>query len=107
MIWTSRPARAAAGAAGETPLDSWKEIARYLGRAVRTAQTWEKQEGLPVHRHLHRKGSTVYAFPSEIDAWRESRDALARSRGRRPPPWRSWLLALAGATSAALTPRLW
>jgi hypothetical protein len=39
-------------------LDSWKEIAAYLGRDVTTVQRWEKREGMPVHRHLHdRMGS--------------------------------------------------
>ena len=61
-------------------LDSWKEIARYLGRAVRTVQGWEKHEGLPVHRHQHRKAGTVYAYPGEIDAWREERDESNASR---------------------------
>lgn len=32
-------------------LDSWKEIAVYLDRALRTVQRWEKDHGLPVHRH--------------------------------------------------------
>src|SRR3954470_21465886 len=50
-------------------LDSWKEIAVYLGRDVRTVQRWEKKEGLPVHRHLHEKLGTVYAYKSEIDTW--------------------------------------
>jgi hypothetical protein len=50
-------------------LDSWKQIAVYLNREVRTVQRWEKREGLPVHRHTHLKGSTVYAFKTEIDVW--------------------------------------
>ncbi len=54
-------------------LDSWKEIAAYLGREVRTAQLWEKSEGLPVHRHQHRRQGSVYAFESELDAWRGAR----------------------------------
>ena len=29
-------------------LESWKEIAAYLGRDVRTAQRWERLGGLPV-----------------------------------------------------------
>jgi hypothetical protein len=33
-------------------LGSWKEIAAYLGRDVRTVQRWEKKEGLPVHLSL-------------------------------------------------------
>ena len=70
------PAAASAGPV-EFPasdrLDSWKEIAAYLGREVRTVQRWEKKEGLPVHRHLHDKLGTVYAYKSELDAWRNSR----------------------------------
>src|SRR5258707_2894592 len=59
-------------------LDSWKEIAAYLEREVRTVQRWEKKEGLPVHRQIHEKLSTVYAYKSEIDVWwRERRAILA------------------------------
>jgi tetratricopeptide (TPR) repeat protein len=50
-------------------LDSWKEIASYLGRTVRTVQRWERDEGLPVRRHVHHKLSSVYAYTDEIDAW--------------------------------------
>ena len=50
-------------------LDSWKEIATYLKRDERTVRRWEAQEGLPVHRHLHTKRASVYAFRSEIDVW--------------------------------------
>ncbi len=49
-------------------LDSWKEIAAYLKRDESTVRRWEK-EGLPVHRHTHKKKATVYAQKSEIDAW--------------------------------------
>lgn len=54
-------------------LDSWKEIAAYLNRGVRTVRRWEQEEALPVHRHVHRTLGSVYAFKSEIDAWRRSR----------------------------------
>ena len=54
-------------------LDSWGEIASYLGREVRTVQRWERTEGLPVHRHEHKKKSTVYAFTGELDAWIKNR----------------------------------
>lgn len=57
----------------EGRLDSWKEIAAYLGRDVTTVQRWEKREGMPVHRHLHDKRGSVYAVPAELDSWRESR----------------------------------
>jgi hypothetical protein len=58
-------------------LDSWKEIAVYLDREVRTAERWEKREGLPVHRHIHANASSVYAFKHEIDAWLHSRRRAA------------------------------
>jgi Tol biopolymer transport system component len=54
-------------------LDSWKSIAAYLGRGVRTVQRWEREEGLPVHRLAHEKRGSVYARKDEIDAWWESR----------------------------------
>ena len=57
-------------------LDSWKEIADYLGREVRTVQRWEKIEALPVHRHEHQKKSTVYAYASELDDWRKKRQPV-------------------------------
>jgi TolB-like protein/predicted Zn-dependent protease len=57
----------------ETALDSWKEIAAYVKRDVSTVQRWEKREGMPVHRHVHDKRGSVYAFPSELDAWLQSR----------------------------------
>ena len=49
-------------------LESWKDIAAYLKRDVSTVQRWEKREGMPVHRHLHDKIGSVYAFPAELDA---------------------------------------
>src|ERR1700680_1514303 len=54
-------------------LDSWKEIAAYLKRDVTTVQRWEKREGMPVHRHLHDRMGSIYAFSSELDAWVQSR----------------------------------
>ena len=80
----------------DTRLESWKEIAAYLRRDVTTVQRWEKREGLPVHRHLHLKQGSVYAFKGELDAWREARltasatnpDVIPSERGRRPG-WRS------------------
>src|SRR5216684_5296197 len=57
----------------EAPLDSWKEIATYVKRDVSTVQRWEKREGMPVHRHVHDKRGSVYAYSSELDAWLRSR----------------------------------
>jgi Tol biopolymer transport system component len=54
-------------------LESWKQIAAYLGRDVTTVRRWERHEGLPVHRLLHRKLGSVYAYTAELDAWRNER----------------------------------
>jgi TolB-like protein/Tfp pilus assembly protein PilF len=54
-------------------LESWKEIAAYLKRGVRTVVRWEKEEGLPVRRHVHHKLGSIYALRSEVDAWRDGR----------------------------------
>jgi len=60
----------------EPTLESWKEISAYLQRDAKTARKWEKEEGLPVHRHTHKSRSSVYAYASEIDAWRASRKVV-------------------------------
>ncbi len=49
--------------------NSWKEIAAYLGRGVRTAQRWEHDLQLPVHRPKGTDRSAVLAFPAELDDW--------------------------------------
>jgi Tol biopolymer transport system component len=54
-------------------LDSWKKIAVYLKRDVSTVQRWERREGMPVHRHLHDKQGSVFAYRSALDEWWESR----------------------------------
>lgn len=64
---------------GSPRLDSWKAIAAFLGRTVRTVQRWEREERLPVHRHVHGDGASVYAFPAELDRWRRSRTLVPPS----------------------------
>src|SRR6266700_1128454 len=54
-------------------LDSWKEIAAYLRRDVRTVQRWEKKEGLPVYRHQHDKLGSIYAYRAELTDWFNTR----------------------------------
>jgi TolB-like protein/Flp pilus assembly protein TadD len=58
-------------------LDSWKEIAGFFKREVRTVQLWEQHEGLPVHRHKHRKLGTVHGYRPELQAWWQQRCAAA------------------------------
>src|SRR5271154_6093524 len=67
-------------------LDSWKEIAAYLKRDVRTVQRWERHEGLPVHRKLHDKVSSIYAYKSELDRWwrKESSDIAGSNETALP-----------------------
>jgi hypothetical protein len=50
-------------------LNSWKEIADYLGRGVRTVQRWEHELHLPVHRIGKGKRSPVYANLAELKFW--------------------------------------
>src|SRR5256885_12074388 len=54
-------------------LESWKEIAGYLGRYVTTVRRWEKREGLPVHRLHHSKLGSIYAYTKKLDTWRKER----------------------------------
>src|SRR5512138_541847 len=61
------------GRALQDRLDSWKEIAAFLDRGIRTVQRWEREEGLPVHRLAHDKRGSVYARRDELAAWWESR----------------------------------
>ena len=77
-------------------LDSWKDIAAYLRRDVRTVQLWEKNERLPVQRHAHRKRSTVYAYKTELDVWLNSRRASLSEETPAPRRPQGWLLTLAG-----------
>lgn len=50
-------------------LTSWKEIAEHLRVAVRTAQTWEREKGLPVRRMPGERGR-VSADPAELSRWK-------------------------------------
>jgi Tol biopolymer transport system component len=66
-----------AGHPQEQPLESWKEIAAYLKRDIRTVIRWEKSEGLPVHRQRHHVRSSVFAYASELEAWKTRRELQA------------------------------
>ena len=60
-------------------LSSWKEIAAYFGKGVRTVQRWEEQFGLPVRR-IRQNGTNrhiLFARMSELDNW------LSRAVGER------------------------
>jgi Tol biopolymer transport system component len=66
-------------------LDSWKKIAAHFKRDVTTVQRWERREGMPVHRHVHDKQGSVYAFRSELDRWWEGRRGKLPDSGDGPP----------------------
>lgn len=68
-------------------LNSWKEIARYMGRSVRTVQRWERELKLPVHRPRRKVHSPVCAFRHELDGWLRSVDpAPDGARNPKYPP---------------------
>ncbi|MCU1287256.1 MAG: hypothetical protein JWO13_3606 [Acidobacteriales bacterium] len=52
-------------------LNSWKEVAQFVGRSERTIQRWEREWGFPVHRPAGRLRSSVIALPAEIQHWIE------------------------------------
>jgi hypothetical protein len=71
-------------------LCSWKEIANYMGKGVRTVQRYEAQFGLPIRRPAGKSRASVVATRAEIDAWvaasplRETH-RLLRSESRLDP----------------------
>jgi len=50
-------------------LTCWKDIAKYMGKGVRTVQRWEQDFGLPVRRPLGSNKKAVLARPQDLDAW--------------------------------------
>jgi hypothetical protein len=64
-------------------LNSWKEIATYLGRGIRTVQRYEQNSQLPVQRLRGKAHGVVIAFPKDLDIW--LRSASAREEGLPVP----------------------
>ena len=59
-------------------LDGWKAIAAHVGRSVRSAQRWERDLALPIHRlPTPDGGQLVYARVDEIAAWRSRLESSA------------------------------
>jgi predicted DNA-binding transcriptional regulator AlpA len=57
-----------------TVLSSWKDIAKYLGKGVRTVQRWERHLGLPVRRPIGAaQKSAVMLYRGDVDAWLATR----------------------------------
>ncbi len=83
-------------------LDSWKEIAAYLHCSERTVRRWE-DEGLPIHRHPHKKKAGIYAYKPEIDSWWNNDRVRLEELERSPTsqrPYRSLWLAITLVTAA-------
>ena len=70
--------------AGAERLDGWKEMASYLKRSVRCVQRWEKNEELPVRRHRHQGGVSVYAFRHDLDSWWQGDQSDSTPSPREP-----------------------
>jgi Tol biopolymer transport system component len=89
----------------EERFTSWKEIAAYFKRDVRTVQRWEAKRGLPVHRLPGSSRSPIYALKSELDDWWANTPAQHENLGlvpMRQPLSRHWLsLSLACLAVAA------
>ncbi|HXE75182.1 MAG TPA: VCBS repeat-containing protein [Candidatus Xenobia bacterium] len=88
-------------------LDSWKEIAAYLKREVRTVQLWEKREALPVHRHVHSGRPSVYAYKAELDAWWNNRRPKLEQQEEIAAGRRRWWRAAASLGAVAALVAFW
>ncbi len=91
----------------ENVLTSWKEIAAYLDRDVRTCVRWEQRYGLPIHRLDRDSKAKVFAYKNEIDRWLAERSAIVEAPAEAATPVRRWfrpfpvLVALIGLAAAA------
>ena len=65
-----------------TRLDSWKEVAAYLGRGERTVKRWESERGLPAYRVPGGGRACVYAYTAELDEWLGSEKAKGLEASR-------------------------
>ncbi|MCX6614027.1 MAG: DPP IV N-terminal domain-containing protein [Acidobacteria bacterium] len=78
-----------------TRLDSWKEIAAYLNRDIRTVQRWEKTAKLPVKRLQTPGLRAVFAYTEELDQWLK----LQNPESPVAPPRNYRWLALGGVAA--------
>jgi hypothetical protein len=95
--WTESSANEVAGR-----LDSWKAIAAFFQRSVRTVQRWERLEGMPVYRHSHGAGDSVFAYCTELNAWWAGRSHPGDPRRTTLTMQRAQLGALTHAQMASL-----
>ena len=96
-------------------LDSWKEIAAYLGRDLSTVRRWERDKKLPVHRVPGGDRRSVFAYRDQIDAWlkglEDSQDIPAQAENPEFSPSTTvandrGLALAASATESGAPPRM-
>jgi len=102
-------------------IDSWKAIADYFGRSVRTVMRWERDRNLPVHHVPGGSTRTVYALVEELDAWMAGEHGVAVAaeapvavapplQDSSPRRWHQrhpWLVAALVLTGMAVAEPLW
>jgi dipeptidyl aminopeptidase/acylaminoacyl peptidase len=118
MITSRMPADANSAPPADDRLDSWKEIASYLKKGVRTVQRWERTESLPIRRHGQDRPSSVFAYKSELDKWWQQQGIPAAPQSEsvasaEPATFRvNWRLpalvsSIAVAAAAAILWKIW
>jgi len=80
-------------------LTGWKEISSHLRVTVRTAQLWEKQRGLPVHRYPGDGKPRVYAYPEELEAWLKDSPSDAKRAGWPRLAWIAVAVVVLGSAA--------
>ena len=80
-------------------LHGWKDIANYIGRAVRSVQRYESELKLPIRRPAGKDHSAVFAFSDELDQW------LQRSQVRSRPYVRPVLIVIDPPNPAQISQR--
>jgi tetratricopeptide (TPR) repeat protein len=81
-------------------LESWKEIAGYLKRSIRTCRRWEAELELPIHRLDGTPSARVFAYADELDRWLAEKLNHVKIEAKSPAMprilKRKWLLSSAG-----------
>lgn len=63
----------------------WKDIAKYMGKGVRTVQRYGRERGLPVRRISGKPNTSVLMTKTELDAWINSTFSREAANGKLPP----------------------
>jgi len=83
-------------------LSSWKEIASYLGRTIRTCQRLETTMGMPIHRLDGSPKAHVFAYRNELDSWLAQKANEHEEGGRKARHLLLYGLAGVAAIAAAI-----